>query len=60
EYLQPEISNQAKNEIEHQYLSAAKARKLLNWSSCYSLEEGLQEAITWYTDFLQPQLNKYQ
>lgn len=57
EHLQPKISNQAKNEIEHQYLSAAKAKKLLNWSSRYSLEEGLQEAIAWYTDFLQPQLN---
>ncbi|WP_055076145.1 GDP-mannose 4,6-dehydratase [Pseudanabaena sp. 'Roaring Creek'] len=52
EHLQPTILNQAHNEIEHQYLSAAKARQILNWSPVYSLEEGLKEAIAWYTDFL--------
>ena len=51
-HLEPQVLNQATNEIKHQYLSAAKARNLLNWSPKYSLEEGLQEAIAWYTDFL--------
>jgi CDP-glucose 4,6-dehydratase len=51
-HLEPQVLNQATNEIKHQYLSAAKARNLLNWSPKYSLEEGLQEAIAWYTNFL--------
>jgi CDP-glucose 4,6-dehydratase len=53
EHLQPQILNQAQNEIKHQYLSAAKARQLLNWSPSYSLEDGLKEAIAWYTNFLE-------
>jgi CDP-glucose 4,6-dehydratase len=52
--LEPVILNEAKNEIKHQYLSAAKARQLLNWEPQYTLEEGLQEAIAWYQNFLQP------
>lgn len=51
-HLEPKVLNQATNEIKHQYLSAAKARQLLNWSPKYSLEEGLTEAIAWYTNFL--------
>ena len=51
-YLEPKVLNQATNEIKHQYLSATKARQLLNWSPKYSLEEGLQETIVWYTNFL--------
>jgi CDP-glucose 4,6-dehydratase len=52
EHLEPKVLNQAQNEIKHQYLSAAKARQLLNWSPKYSLDEGLQEAIAWYKKFL--------
>ena len=51
-HLEPIILNQAKNEIKHQYLSAEKARRLLNWKPQYSLEEGLREAIQWYDKFL--------
>ena len=50
--LKPEILNQASNEIRHQYLSAAKARKALNWRPLFSLDEGLQQTISWYRDFL--------
>jgi CDP-glucose 4,6-dehydratase len=50
--LQPEILNQASNEIRHQYLSAAKARQMLNWRPLFSLDEGLQQTIGWYKDFL--------
>jgi CDP-glucose 4,6-dehydratase len=51
-HLKPIILNQAKNEIKHQYLSAQKARDILQWSPCYSLEKGLQETINWYKGFL--------
>lgn len=45
------IMNQARYEIKHQYLSAAKARKMLKWRPRYDLEEGLKRAIKWYKDY---------
>ncbi len=50
--LKPVISNQATNEIKHQYLSAAKARQLLDWHPQYELAAALQETIDWYRYFL--------
>lgn len=62
-YLEPIILNQAKNEIKHQYLSAEKARQMLNWQSQYSIDEALIETIDWYQEFLlakrKPQLVHY-
>lgn len=52
-HLEPTILNQAQHEIKHQYLSAAKARKLLNWNSQYELDDALLETIQWYTAFLE-------
>ena len=52
-HLEPTILNQAQNEIKHQYLSAAKARKLLDWKSPYDLDAALLETIQWYTAFLE-------
>ncbi len=49
--LEPEVRNEASNEIRHQYLSAAKARKLLGWQPSFSLDEGLRQTIDWYKDF---------
>jgi CDP-glucose 4,6-dehydratase len=46
--LKPVILNQAQNEIRHQYLSAAKAKRVLNWKPLYSLDEGLERTIAWY------------
>ena len=50
--LKPDIRNQVSNEITHQYLSAKKARMLLDWKPLYSLDEGLARTIEWYKDFL--------
>lgn len=50
--LKPEILNQATNEIRHQYLSAAKARQVLDWQPLFALDEGLRQTISWYRDFL--------
>jgi len=50
--LRPEILNQTNNEIRHQYLSAAKARASLGWKPLFTLDEGLQQTISWYRDFL--------
>ena len=50
--LEPEILNQAPNEILHQYLSAGKARQMLAWRPQFSIEEGLVKTINWYRDCL--------
>jgi CDP-glucose 4,6-dehydratase len=50
--LEPEIRNEASNEIRHQYLSAARAREQLGWRPLFTLDEGLTRTITWYRDFL--------
>lgn len=52
EDIEPTICNTASGEIRSQYLSAAKAKKLLGWSSRYHLEQGLEETIAWYREFL--------
>lgn len=49
--LEPVILNQGSNEIRHQYLSAKKAREVLGWAPCYTIEEGLRKTITWYSEF---------
>ena len=50
--LKPDIRNEASNEIKHQYLSAEKARKMLDWSPMYTLDGGLEKTIAWYREFL--------
>jgi CDP-glucose 4,6-dehydratase len=52
EDLQPIVLNQATNEIQHQYLSSEKAKKLLNWRSQFQLDTALKETIDWYKNFL--------
>jgi len=49
--LQPEIRNEAVNEIRHQYLSAAKARETLDWAPRFTIEEGLAKTIEWYREY---------
>jgi CDP-glucose 4,6-dehydratase len=46
--LQPDVRNEATNEIRHQYLSAAKARARLDWAPSFTLDDGLARAIEWY------------
>jgi CDP-glucose 4,6-dehydratase len=50
--LRPDVRNEASNEIKHQYLSAAKARRMLDWEPIYTLDGALEKTIQWYTDFL--------
>jgi len=50
--LQPNVRNEASNEIRHQYLSAQLARQTLGWSPLFTLEQGLDRTIGWYKDFL--------
>ena len=50
--LQPDIRDEATNEIREQRLSAAKARQQLGWKPLFSLDEGLNRTIEWYRKFL--------
>ena len=50
--LEPDVRDEAINEIRCQYLSAAKARHMLGWHPSFTLEEGLQRTIEWYKNFL--------
>jgi CDP-glucose 4,6-dehydratase len=50
--LEPDIRNEATNEIRHQYLSAARARQELSWQPLFTLDEGLRRTIDWYQKFL--------
>jgi CDP-glucose 4,6-dehydratase len=50
--LRPEVLNQASNEIRHQYLSAERARTVLNWRPQFTLESGLDRTLAWYREFL--------
>jgi CDP-glucose 4,6-dehydratase len=49
--LEPDIRNEAFNEIESQYLNATRARQELGWRPLFTLEEGLTETIRWYREF---------
>lgn len=51
--LKPEILNQASNEIRHQFLSAERARKELNWKPMFTLDQGLEKTLAWYRKALQ-------
>jgi len=50
--LEPDVRDEATNEIREQYLSAERARKMLGWAPLYDLDEGLRETVAWYRDFL--------
>jgi len=49
--LEPLIQNEASHEIRDQCLSAAKARRMLDWSPSFTLEEGLERTVAWYREF---------
>ncbi len=54
EDLRPKILSKAKikGEIDRQYLSSAKAKKLLGWESRFSLDSGLRKTLAWYAGHL--------
>lgn len=49
--LEPQVLNEARGEIPHQYLTARKARERLGWVGKVSIEQGLQESIDWYRNY---------
>lgn len=53
--LKPDVRGEAMNEINHQYLSAAKARQMLNWSAKYDLDTSLADTVAWYRNYFAEQ-----
>jgi CDP-glucose 4,6-dehydratase len=50
EDMKPDTLNTTRNEIQDQYLSIAKARKLLKWKPLYNTTDGLRMTIDWYRE----------
>jgi CDP-glucose 4,6-dehydratase len=50
--LEPDIRNEALNEIRHQWLSAERARRQLGWRPLFTLDEGLEHTVRWYEEVL--------
>ncbi len=50
--LAPEVLGEASKELPDQFISAAKARRLLAWEARLSREEGLRRTFRWYRDNL--------
>ena len=48
----PVVLNAAALEIRDQTLDAAKARKMLDWTAAWSLEDGLRDTVAWYREHL--------
>ena len=46
--LEPDVRNEASNEIRNQYLDASKARAMLGWSPSFTFEAGLRATVDWY------------
>jgi len=49
--LKYDILNKARYEIKKQYLSSAKARRVLGWRPAHSLGGGLNKTCAWYFDY---------
>jgi CDP-glucose 4,6-dehydratase len=48
--LRPVVRNEASHEIRRQYLSAERARRMLQWSPLFTLQDGLERTIPWYRE----------
>ena len=47
-----EMRNDANNEIPNQFLNAERARTELGWRPLFTVDEGLERTIEWYSRFL--------
>jgi CDP-glucose 4,6-dehydratase len=50
--LEPDVRNEASNEVRHQYLDASKARTMLGWSPGFTFDAGLRATVDWYSRYL--------
>ena len=49
---EPKVLDHAPGEIHDQWLSAAKARKVLGWEARVGLDDGLARTVDWYRGFI--------
>ena len=49
--LEPQVLNEADNEIPEQYLDSEKIRRAIDWTPKFDLESGLMRTMKWYRDF---------
>ena len=49
--LEPDVRNEAVNEIREQRVSAQKAHDALGWSPSHSVDEGLARTVDWYRGY---------
>ena len=54
--LSPDVQNQPLKEIRKQYLSAQRARELLQWAPAFTVDEGLERTIAWYRRMFEEKL----
>jgi len=52
EDLAPDVRATASGEIDHQYLSAERARTTLGWKPRFAITDGLTDTVAWYRQFL--------
>jgi len=50
--LEPDIRNEAVNEIPEQRVNSDKARRVLDWAPRHTLREGLERTVAWYRSYL--------
>jgi nucleoside-diphosphate-sugar epimerase len=50
--LEPDIRNDAVNEIPEQRVNSEKARRVLEWAPRRTLHEGLERTVAWYRSYL--------
>jgi nucleoside-diphosphate-sugar epimerase len=50
--LEPDVQGTARHEIDEQFLSSAKAAKLLGWHPSCTLAEALRVTVDWYREHL--------
>jgi CDP-glucose 4,6-dehydratase len=53
--LEPQVLNETRNEIRYQSLNSEKARRMLDWSPRWTLDEALRDTVEWYRAHLSPQ-----
>ncbi len=51
--LEPDVRNEATNEIKDQYLDASKARRILHWAPAFTFDETLRETVDWYRRYFE-------
>jgi CDP-glucose 4,6-dehydratase len=49
--LEPEVRNEASNEIRDQYLDSTKARRMLGWSPVFAFDDSLRATVDWYKEY---------